>query len=233
MSDAKQKDLELWTKWRATRAPQDAEALLRQVGPLIAREVGRWSAVAPKFLLENEAKALALKAFETYDPGRGVALGTHVTNALLKLSRTAYARQSTLSVPEARRLTFNRVRHEHARLESELGRPPSLDELGDHLSMSPARVRALMDEVGKRELMESGEGPAFVQHADDPEVLHLAWHDMTPLQRTVFEMRTGYGGRPQARSAAEIMRATGLTQGQLSHQLEKIKATLGRAQRLR
>lgn len=233
MTDAKEKDLQLWVAWKQNRSPQNTDALIKQMGPLIAREVGRWSNVAPRFLLENEAKALALKAFESYDPTRGVALGTHVTNGLMKLSRTAYARQSTLSVPEAKRLTFNRIHHEKTRLEEELGRAPSLDELSDHLAMPQAKVRALVAEVGKRELMESGEGPAFVQHADDPEAVHLAWHDMTPVQRQVFEMRTGYNGRPVAKGATEIMRATGLTQGQLSHQLEKIKVLLARAQRLR
>ena len=232
MSETKSRDLELWMAWRQNRSPQNADALLKQVAPLLAREVGRWSNIAPKFLLENEAKALALKAFDSYDPSRGVALGTHVTNGLMKLSRTAYARQSTLSVPEAKRLTFNTVHRERARLEDEYGRPPSIDELSDHLRMPQHKVQALLTEVGKRELMESGEGPSFVQHVDDPEVLHLAWHDMTPVQRTIFEMRTGYNGRTVGNGAA-IMRATGLTQGQLSHQLGKITATLARAQRLR
>lgn len=232
MSTYKDKDVELWTAWKRARTPQATDALLAQFAPLIAREVGRWSNVAPRFLLENEAKSLALKAFDSYDPRHGAALGTHVTNGLMKLSRTAYARQSTLSVPEAKRLTFNNIHREHRRLEDELGRPPTLDELSDHVRLPPTRVQALMREVGKRELMESGEGPSFVQHVDDPEIMHLAWHDLTPVQRKIFEMRTGYNETPIA-SGAKIMQATGLTQGQLSHQLGKIKDTLARAQALR
>lgn len=232
MNDEKSKDIALWLAWRSNKSPQNTDALIKQMAPLLAREVRRWSGIAPAFLLENEAKALAIKGFETYDPARGASLGTHVTNHLMKLSRTAYARQSTLSVPEAKRLNFNRIQHERKRLEEEHGRPPTLAELSDHLRITPKKVQSLLTEVGKRELMESGEGPAFIQHVDDPQVLHLAWYDMTPKQRQIFEMRTGYGGKPIA-NGSQIMKTTGLTQGQLSHQLGQIKTILDRAQRLR
>lgn len=234
MNETKSKDILLWEQWKRTGSSADLDALLRQMEPILRREVGRWSRVAPVFLLENEAKRLAIKAFHDYDPKHvpPTALASHVTNHLMKLSRTAYARQSILTVPEAKRLDFNNINRERTRLEDHLGRPPSLEELADHMRLPPTRIQALSAEVAKREYMESGEGPSFVQHLDDPEVVHLAWHDMTPVQRQIFEHRTGYGGAPVLRGP-QIMKATGLTQGQLSHQLGKIKDVLVKAQGLR
>lgn len=231
MSELRARDQVLWEQWNKTRSNADLEALIKQLNPVIQQKVNQWASVAPRFLLENEAKALTIKAVSTYRPGAS-QLSTHVTNHLMKLSRTAYARQSTLAVPEATRLTFNSVNSAKTHLADQLGRPPSLDELADHLRLPPARIQKLLQEVGKRELMESGDGPSFVQHFDDPEVLHLAWHDMPPIQRKVFEMRTGYNGTPVA-TGAQIMKATNLTQGQLSHQLGKIKTLLDQAQKLR
>jgi DNA-directed RNA polymerase specialized sigma subunit len=234
MNETKSKDILLWEQWRRTGSQADLDTLLRQMEPILRREVGRWSRVAPVFLLENEAKRLAIKAFHDYDPNHvpPTALASHVTNHLMKLSRTAYARQSILTVPEAKRLDFNNINRERIRLEDQLGRPPSLEELADHVRLPPSRIQNLASEVAKREYMESGEGPSFVQHLDDPEVVHLAWHDMTPVQRQIFEHRTGYGGTPLLKGQA-IMKATGLTQGQLSHQLGKIKEVLVKAQGLR
>ncbi len=231
MSELRARDQILWEQWNRTRSNADLDALMKQINPLIQQKVNQWASVAPRFLLENEAKALAVKAINTYRPGQA-ALSTHITNHLLKLSRTAYARQSTLAVPEATRLSFNSLNSAKTRLADELGRTPTLDELSDHMRLPPARIQKLMQEVGKRELMESGEGPSFVQHYDDPEVLHLAWHDMQPIQRQIFEMRTGYNGTPIA-TGAKIMKTTNLTQGQLSHQLGKIKTLLDQAQKLR
>lgn len=232
LQEAKTQDLHLWQTWKRSKSEADLLALIRQLTPVISREVNRWRAVAPVFVLENEAKGLTIKALESYDPKRGAALATHVTSQLQKLSRTAYQNQSTLSVPEAKRLGYNQMMRVRTELAEHLGHTPSLDELADHLRLPPARIQALMTEVSKRELLESGEGPVFGQYLDDPTIVHLAWHDMTPTQRTIFEHRTGYNDAPRL-SGAEIMKKTQLTQGQLSHQLNKITGLLTRAQNLR
>lgn len=232
MDDTKSKDLELWKKWKQTRSQQDLEALLKQMAPVIRRESARWSNILPQTMLENEAKLLAIKAFETYNPNAGTALSTHVTNQLQKLSRTAYARQSSVSVPEQKRLLFNNYVKAKSQLEDMHGRPPTLDEVADHMRLPPKRLQGVVELVGKREYMESGDGPAFMMYMDDPEVVHLAYHDMTPVQKKIFEMRTGYNGNA-VKNAPGIMHETGLTQGQLSYQLNQIKALLEKAQRLR
>jgi DNA-directed RNA polymerase specialized sigma subunit len=232
MDDTKNRDLELWRQWKRTQSPADLEALIKQMWPVIRRETMRWSAIVPQTMLENEAKLLAIKAFQTYSPTAGASLSTHLTNQLQKLSRTAYARQSTLGVPEQKRLLFNNYNRAYRELEDLHGRPPSLNDIADYMRVPPSKLREVVDLVGKKEFMESGEGPTFIQYMDDPEVVHLAYHDMTPIQKKIFEMRTGYGGSA-VKSGKEIMRATGLTQGQLSYQLNQIKALLEKAQRLR
>jgi hypothetical protein len=232
MIETKNKDLELWKQWKLTRSPMDLEALMKQMAPVIRRETGRWGSIVPQTMLENEAKLLAIKAFETYNPNAGTALATHLINQLQKLSRIAYARQSSVSVPEQKRLLFNNYVKAKSQLEDMTGRPPTLDEVADHMRLPPKRLQGVIDVVGKREYMESGDGPSFLMFMDDPEVVHLAYHDMTPVQKKVFEMRTGYGGNA-VKSGAGIMHATGLTQGQLSYQLNQIKQLLERAQRLR
>lgn len=232
MSETKNKDLELWKAWKQSRSQYDLEALLKQMAPVIRRETSRWSNIVPQNMLDNEAKLLAIKAFETYNPAAGTALSTHLVNHLQKLSRIAYARQSSVSVPEQKRLIFNNYVRAKSQLEDMHGRPPTLDEVADHMRLPPKRLQSVVELVGKREYMESGDGPAFQMYMDDPEVVHLAYHDMTPVQKRIFEMRTGYNGHA-VKNAAGIMHETGLTQGQLSYQLNQIKSLLEKAQRLR
>jgi DNA-directed RNA polymerase sigma subunit (sigma70/sigma32) len=232
MSETKSKDQELWKKWKQTRSPMDLEALMKQMAPVLRRETSRWSSIVPATMLENEAKLLAIKAFESYNPRAGTALSTHLVNQLQKLSRMAYARQSSVSVPEQKRLIFNNYNKIKSQLEDVHGRPPTLDEVADHMRLPPKKLQGVIDLVGKREYMESGDGPSFLMFMDDPEVVHLAFHDMTPQQKRIFEMRTGYGGNA-VKSGAGIMHELGLTQGQLSYQLNQIKQLLEKAQRLR
>lgn len=232
MNDEKQADLEAWRRWKQMPSPQNLELLMKQLSPIIQREVRRWSSLAPSYVLENEAKKEAIVACTSYNPAAGTALSTHVMNRLQKLSRVAYKNQSSVSVPEQQRLTFNRYNAAMRHLEDINGSKPTLDQVSDYLAIKPQKLRSIVETVGRRELLESGEGPGFVQTTPD-DVLDLAYRDMTPIQRKIFEMRTGYNNTPIAKDAKQIIKATGLSQGQISYQLNAIKALLERAQQLR
>lgn len=230
-------DVTLWRRWKETNSQADLERLMRQVMPLIMNEVRKSDRVVSPLVLEAQAKQVALKAFQTYDPGRGVLLSTHVVANLQKLSRTRYEHQSTLSVPEQHRITFNKIQMVHAQMEDELGRRPNIDEIADRLGLPQAHIKKVVGNVARKEFLESGEGPAFQRQSDD-DVIHLAYADMTPLQKRIFEMRTGYNGTsvPSAGprpDGAAIMKALGITQGQLSYQINKLEELLSRADRLR
>lgn len=232
----KDKDLELWQAWNKSKSTPDLEALMKQMAPILRRETARWSSLAPAYVLENEAKRIAIAAFAKYNPHAGAALSTYLTSALQKLSRTAYQNQSTLSVPEHQRLGYNQFLAAQTHLtDLNGGRKPELADVADYLSMSPKKLQVLVETVGKRELTESGEGPEFVKDIPD-DVLDLAVSEMTPLQKEIFKRRTGYerGHLPKPiQNAATIQRELKITQGQLSYQLLQIKALLVRAQRLR
>lgn len=230
-------DVTLWRRWKETNSQADLERLMRQVMPLIMNEVRKSDRVVSPLVLEAQAKRIALKAFQTYDPGRGVLLSTHVVANLQKLSRTRYEHQSTLSVPEQHRITFNKIQMVHAQMEDELGRRPNIDEIADRLGLPQAHIKKIVGNVARKEFLESGEGPAFQRQSDD-DVIHLAYADMTPLQKRIFEMRTGYNGTSVPnpaiiRDGAGIMKELDITQGQLSYQINKLEELLSRADRLR
>ena len=221
----KQKDLELWRTWKRTRSTMDLEALVRQVKPLIDSEV-------LKFYLENEAKKIVIAAFDTFDPNRGVLLSTYLKNSLRALSRPAYERQSILKVPEDHRITYNQVTKARAELEDRHGRVPSIERIADHLGLPVSRIEAVTNTVEKRTLMESGEGPTFQQNnddADETELIEFAYHQMSPRQQRIYDMRTGSHGHREATSDQQIMREVGVTQGVLSYELGKIKDLLKKA----
>ncbi len=237
MSDTKDKDAQLWETWHKNRSEHNLQLLMDQMQPVLRREISRWVGVAPMFLLENEAKQLAKKAFEGYDPKMGAALATHVVNQLQKLSRTAYIRQSTVSVPEHQRITFNQYQKIRSQLEDRLGHPPSHDDIADHMGLPPKRLQSIIGNVQKRELLESGEGPAFQKQTDD-DLIHLAFADMTPQQQKIFELRTGYNGTPhpdesKIKDGVGIMKALNISQGILSYELQKIQTLLRSMQNLR
>lgn len=220
--DTKEKDIELWRQWKRTGSIPDLEALMAHMRPVILREVNKWSSLVSPLVLEAEAHKIALEAFKTYDSNKGVLLSTHLVARLMKLSRSAYAHQSTVSVPEHQRLSYNRIQRIKAQLEDELGHAPTMTHLADHMGMPVPKLQQLMTNVGKRELLESGEGPTFQRQQDRVgELIELAYSKLTPRQKDVYDYRTGSHAKPQL-SNPQIMSRLNLTQGVLSYEREKI-----------
>jgi DNA-directed RNA polymerase specialized sigma subunit len=217
-----EQDLALWRAWKKSPTDANLSALLQQVGPLIQREVNRWAGSLARPVLEAEAKRLAVKAFETYDPTRGAALGTHVANMLLKLSRLSYSNQNVARLPENKLLQFHGYNLAHAQLSDELGRPPTTDELADHLAWSIPQLERFRRAISHQELLESGgaapdgnSGGLFETDSQDHTV-DFVHHDLAPMQKLIFEHLTGYGGA-EVLSNQEIMKKLGLTQGRYSY----------------
>ena len=109
MSFRSQTDDELYAAWRKSRAPQDLEALIKALEPLIHAEVNRRAGTLSRDLLVVQAKKLAVDAVKSFNPSMGVKLSTHVTNQLQKLSRVNYAHQNAARIPEHSMLQFHSV----------------------------------------------------------------------------------------------------------------------------
>ena len=226
------KDFELWKQWKKTQTMYDLENLMRQVNPLLQNEIQKWTTLVPKSVLDNTAKKIALKAFQEFDPNRKIKLSTYLVSNLQKLSRTAYERQQTVSVPEQHRLTFNKYITARQMLENELGYTPTIEHIADHLRIPVTKLNFIISNVGKRELIESGEGPVFGKDVDDGLVIEMAYRQMTPRQQQIFDYRTGSHHVLQAKNDKEIMDRVGIQQGILSYELKKIKELLLKAKSL-
>lgn len=220
----KDRDRELYDRWKRSGSPQDLQALLNQLKPVIMREVNRWAGGLARPTLETKAKVLAVKAIQSYNPAAGTALSTHVTNQLQKLSRTVYTHTQAARLPEHKAVAMTSFNVAHEMLNSELGRSPTVVELSDHLGWSKSRTAEFQKAFERKELLTSGEfkPSAFAvnDYQQDPMVDFVVY-DMSPDNQRLFEHITGYGGAKML-SNDELMHKFKLTQGQLSYRKRKL-----------
>jgi DNA-directed RNA polymerase specialized sigma subunit len=139
-SEAKQKDLELYLQWKNEGSKQALGKLIGQLSPVIYSEVRRVSGTLPEAALSSEAKKWAIRAIQTYDPDKGVALSTHVTNYLPKVRRLNYKYQNSARLPENLHLQFTEFKNAVSHLENTLNREPKDEELAKHLGWSKPQV---------------------------------------------------------------------------------------------
>ena len=220
-----EQDLALWRRWKNQPTDEHASALLRQVNPLIQREASKWAGTLARPLLETEGKRLAMQAFHNFDPTRGAQLGTHVVNQLQKMSRLSYANQNVARRPENKMLQYHAYHLGHEKLQDELGRAPTTDELADHLGWSMGHLEAFRKDVGRKELLESGgiEGSEAGLHTEEvnDHLVDFIHHDLPPMQKGIFEHLTGYRGA-EVLSNQAIQKKLRLTQGQYSYAKAKL-----------
>ena len=221
-----ERDAELWAKWNKSRSNMDLENLVQQLDPLIQAEVNRRAGTLARSTLLTQAKVLAVKAIQSYDPSKNVKLSTHVTNQLQKLSRVNYAHQNAARIPEHSMLQFHTFNLAKEDLKEELGRDPSIEEMSDQLKWSPRKVEQFQQQFGRAELLESGDTPAnmFIAATHNPRI-DYAYHSMSPRQQKIFEYTTGYLGSEQL-SNTQIIAKLGITQGILSYEKTKIREML-------
>ncbi|MAG27776.1 hypothetical protein CMI47_19785 [Candidatus Pacearchaeota archaeon] len=218
----KQKDVALWRAWKDTPNKGTLTPLMKQLDPVIQKEVGRWagSAVA-RPVLKIEAKKLTLQALGSYDPGKA-ALNTHVTNQLKGLSRGPYTYLNPARMPEHRQIKLKTYKDSEERLSEMLGRDPTANEIANDLAWSIQEVGRFRKELRKEYSTTQPIPPGFEQDDSDAGVLGFIYHDLNPQDKRVFEHTTGFGGA-QILSTKDMMKTTRLTQGQISHSKRRLK----------
>lgn len=231
-TDRRDRDTILWETWKKSQRPQDLQALLKAMEPVIYTELARWGGQVPEYALRQQANTSALEAFRSYDPSRGASLSTHVLNNLRKLSRTVYKHQDLVRLPENVKIESTTLFSARRHLSGELGRDPSHEELADYLGWSTARVKRIdASQVGEYVGSRDEGSDVF----DNDEVtnnssmrVEVARHAMTQQQRMVFDALTGYGGAAR-QSRAQLEKSLGLTPDQLRRVVASIQSIVTQA----
>jgi len=199
----KQKELELWQQYK-TGDKKALGPLVISLNPLIQHQVDRFArAPLPRTAIEAEARRLAIRAFQDYDPSKA-GLSTHVTNHLKHLQRYVADYQNVGRIPENRAITISRFNNVGAHLKERLGRPPSVIELADELQWSPAEVNRMQRELRNDLSMTSAADDEFFDFDynktdEGIELVQFAYWDPTISNehRKYLEYRFGMNGGPK------------------------------------
>lgn len=222
-------DLSLWQEYKRMPNAATRKKLLDQFSGLIAAQVNKWAGPVSRDVLMNEAKILAAKAFDSFNPNAGASLSTHVTNSLLPLSRIVYTYQNTARLPENISMRISAYNSAVEDMKGLYGREPTTDELHNSLGWSSSEISRIRD-YSRKNLVESGpavSGDFFTKSdgIDDDVLLGGIYMELAPDEKQLFELTTGYN-RPKALSNAEIMKTLHMSQAQLSYKKRLLRQRL-------
>jgi DNA-directed RNA polymerase specialized sigma subunit len=218
---------ELWRTWKANPNPQTLEPLLKKFEPMFEERTRRWKppSISPT-VFQADLVSHAIKAFHNYDPDRGAALKTHLTTRLQKGLRTVHNLQNMARIPEQKAELIGPINSAADSLRDELGRPPTPQEIGQHIGVphhivsQVQRMRQIKDIVGSS--FESD--PVPHASAREQEVLSMLHPALKPDEREVFNYLYGQNGKPRLVSTGAIAQAIGKSPSHVSRRKKAIEA---------
>lgn len=173
----------------------NTDKLIEDHKKLIAYEAGKYSKMLPYDVVLAEAYQLAHKAAVSFDPKKDVKFSTHLTNQLKKLSRISTMYGSSVRLPENKQFKLQRINQAEAQLRDDLGREPSALEVSEFTKIPLAQVNQIKQhKVGEVNISNLQYTPVFVNNTND-DWIHFVYHDLTDIDKVIFEHKTGFGGK--------------------------------------
>lgn len=214
LAQTKTTELDLWKKWKTGgEKPEDLDPLLKSFDRMIQLRASTFKnrVEIPNEAIDFEHKNAVVKALRSFDPKKGAALGTHVSNRLSQTPvRFIKTNQNFARIvePLSERIgDFNRLRSD---LAERLGHEPDAQTMHDHLltedhpferlrGMSLKDIKRLNTEQRKTTIRTGlGEDAlnAFSTSSRNQEVVLLIQPQLTELERKVHELTFGLNGEP-------------------------------------
>jgi DNA-directed RNA polymerase specialized sigma subunit len=197
----KEEQLALWKEWKVTHDDIVMEDLLDSLQPLMKDYVKKFADYPiPYTALLAQANIISRDAMENYDPNRS-ALGTYVVNNLKQMHRYVNKYQNIKYAPEYLGQEYGRYEDALRKLENDLGRTPSDEEVANFMELPSnqiARIRAGMaPEILSSSIPEEmGDeiqfGESVAQGHDN--VLAYLRHELHGQELAAFDYLSGWGG---------------------------------------
>jgi DNA-directed RNA polymerase specialized sigma subunit len=244
-ADRKEKEMELWRRWKQTKKPEHLEPLLQAYEPLIGMKMRAWRAphAAPESAFKADLQTHLIKAFESYDPSRGASLNTHVHIRLQKSKRYNLKNQNMAYIPAGQASLITPIARAKEELTEQYGREPSSSEIATHLQsfgekdfgkITAKRVDTVLKAQRRDVPASSLEGldehfPSFEEEqiAVASKVLPDIFPGKEDLHR-LFNHTFGTNGFQQIRATSQLAKKMGKTDQQISHMKTQMGGTLKR-----
>lgn len=227
-SEVRKKDQELYETWAKTKSKRDLGALINVLTPVIYTEVHRASGSLPTSALALEAKTWTIKAIQSYDPSRGVALSTHVMNYLPKVRRMNYKYQNAVRLPENMQLKFHEYNHALVGLTEQLNREPTDDELAHTLGWSKGHTTKFKNSL-YADLIESGSDKAseYTQFNENAILLQYLMSQLTPEEKFILDNKKDMNSTELAKKLNININRLNYISSKLVEKIKKIKQEIG------
>lgn len=207
--------------------------MLKQENPLVTENMGLVHLCARRFIGRGidyedmvQAGSLGLvKAAQNFDPGRGLRFSTYAVPVILGEIRRLFRDGGAMRVSRGLREQAQQAQKVSERLEEELGRAPTVNEIAGELGVTPQRAALALGALRRPVSLTGGEeGEQLEIPVEAPEeqtaerlTLYAIIDSLEGRDRQLIWCRY-FKGMTQTKTAEEL----GMTQVQVSRREKKL-----------
>ena len=193
-----------YNAWVVNRTPENMAGLVEAFMPTVNAEIMQYS--GPKELLRSRGRFLVTQAIKSYDPMGGTRLNSWVVTNLKQLSRYG-KRLRPVRASEAMLRNAAELASVEKRLEDDLGRKPTDDELVDETGWSAKTIaeirKSAVPSVSGSAFGDDDEGegvsePGLVRQSKVPYAAEAVYMGLDDKDKAIFDGKTGMHGKPQS-----------------------------------
>lgn len=206
-----------YNAWVVNRTPETMAGLVDAFMPTVNAEIMQYS--GPKELLRSRGRYLVTQAVKTFNPMGGTRLNSWVVTNLKQLSRYG-KRLRPVRASEAMLRNAAELSSVEKRLEDDLGRKPTDDELVDETGWSKKTIADIRKSAvasinsGRFGEDDDGEGgvgePGLVRPSKIPYAAEAVYMGLDDRDKAIFDGKTGMHGKEQmsGTSLADMLQIT-------------------------
>ena len=214
----------LYQTYSTTPGPTTLKPLVDALEPSINYAVTSIGA-ADDHLIKHKARIIAGQAIAKYNPTAGANLPTWVSNQLMQLRRFRRETQMPVKVPERTQLDAYTILKKEREFIDMHDREPDVEELSDFASIPVKRiekVRRSFRKMPSEGAMEAAGGLTQYNTDYTNEAMGYVYKEADKTDRTIMEMKTGYGGKYDPMQPKDIAIRLGLTPSQLTRRSSRL-----------
>ena len=193
-----------YNAWVVNRTPENMAGLVEAFMPTVNAEIMQYS--GPKELLRSRGRYLVTQAIKSFNPMGGTRLNSWVVTNLRQLSRYG-KRLRPIRASETMLRNAAELSSAEKRLEDDLGRKPTDDELVDETGWSKKTIadirRSAVATVNGSMFGDDDEGeggasdPGLVRPSPLPYAAEAVYMGLDDKDKAIFDGKTGMHGKKQ------------------------------------
>lgn len=221
----KKADLDtLYQEYTLDRTPERLTPVVKALEPSINYAVSSIGAGDDK-LVRHKARLIAGMAIERYEPEHGANLKTWVNNQLMQIRRFRRETQQPIKIPERTQLDAYTLHKAEKQFLEQHDREPDVKELADFSKIPVKRIEKIRRSqriMPSETLVDALGGTAHTTPDLTLESLEYIYDESDKLDRSIIEMKTGFGGKYDPMQPKDIARKLGITPSQLSRRSARL-----------